>query len=164
MPLLRVTNHQASFSSPQRLKPPLQVLRNSASMSFSTSDFTMNRKTCHMMATDNKLHHAPSQTKRSKQTCLCTTEFYPIQQTSNMMCTWEFSGGAFWNPTLRPDQWSHASRRSSSWCERDPMTTTFIRSANKLRRRSRSPPPCPGQQSQVTSCYRTNPKALACHQ
>jgi hypothetical protein len=54
IPLLQVMNHQASSSSPQRLKPPLQVLRNSASVSFSASDFTTNCKTRHMMATDNR--------------------------------------------------------------------------------------------------------------
>jgi hypothetical protein len=40
-------------------------------MSFFTSDFTMNRKTCHMMATDNReLRHAPFETKQSENICV----------------------------------------------------------------------------------------------
>jgi hypothetical protein len=68
MPLLRVTNHQASSSSPQR---PLLVIRNSASMSFYAFDFTMDRKTCPMMATDNKASPRSlwNQTVRKKHGC-----------------------------------------------------------------------------------------------
>jgi hypothetical protein len=54
MTLIRVTHHQASFSLPQRLEPPLLVIRNSASMSFSASNFTMDCKTYPMMATNKR--------------------------------------------------------------------------------------------------------------
>jgi hypothetical protein len=65
----------------------------------------------------------------------------------------EFTSGAFRElDTLARS----ISSRSLSSHERNPRTTTFIRSADQLRWRSRPPPPCLGPLSQVTSCCWTN--------
>jgi hypothetical protein len=34
--------------------------------------------------------------------------------------------GAFWNMTLLPNPWRHASGKSSSWREKNPRTTSYI--------------------------------------
>jgi hypothetical protein len=140
MPLLQVTNHEASSSSPQRLEPLMPVLKNSASMPFSGSDFTMDRKTCHMMATDNRAtpHYLWNQT--TKKTWVRMTESHPIQQSPGNTRRVEFAGRAFRNSTLWPNQQEHTPNIYSSSSERNLRTTTFIQPADQLWLRSRPPP------------------------
>jgi hypothetical protein len=86
MPLLRVTNHQASFLSPQRPESPLLVIRNLASMSFSalTAPWIVRRVICAMMATDNRalLHSLWNQMVRKNMGV--HDEYHMIQQSWGM--------------------------------------------------------------------------------
>jgi hypothetical protein len=67
-----------------------------------------------------------------------TVESHLIQQSPGNTRPVEFAGGVFRNSTLRPDQWGHATHRSSSH-KRKLRITTFIQWADQLQRRSRPP-------------------------
>jgi hypothetical protein len=133
------------------------VLENSASMSFFASDFTMDRKTCHMMAIETELHQASSEKHGYARPNLIWSS-----KSLGMTHSGEFAGIAFRNTILQPDQWGHTTSRILSWRERNPRTTTFIRPADQLRQMSRTPPPCPRPQPEVTSCCWTIPEATTC--
>uniref|UniRef100_A0A453JXJ1 Uncharacterized protein n=1 Tax=Aegilops tauschii subsp. strangulata TaxID=200361 RepID=A0A453JXJ1_AEGTS len=75
------------------------------------------------MATDSRA----SRRSLLKGEPMGTIESHPIQQSPGITRPWEFAGGAFRNPPLRPDQEGQMSGNSSSWRKRNPRTAAFIR-------------------------------------
>jgi hypothetical protein len=61
-----------------------------------------------------------------KKPWIHTTESHPIRQTLGMKHPLEYTGGAFRNMTLPPDQWEMATGKSSSCPKMNPMTTPII--------------------------------------
>jgi hypothetical protein len=117
IPLLQATKHQANSSSPPRLEPPL--LDHRSWLPYHSPPTSRNENVLHDIKSQPSFETLPLKPNGQTKARVRTTEYHLIHQSPGMRRPVEFTGGAFRNTTVQPEE-IHLDAR------RNPRTTSFI--------------------------------------